>query len=459
MLLMLLFLPLLGFLGGSLFGRFLGYKGVAFLTSLNIFIALICAINLFHSVIMDETVFVLKLGTWINSANLDVAWTILADQLSIPMSIVVLFISLLVHLYSTVYMSADPHFPRFMAYLSLFTFFMEILLLADTFLQMFVGWEGVGLSSFLLINFWYRRIQANKAAIKAMLYNRAADLMMLIGLGGVFILFETFDYTIVFSVAPLIAATTFTMGNISITALDGICIFLFLGAMGKSAQLGFQNWLPDAMEGPTPVSALIHAATMVTAGVFLLIRCSYFFSFSPNTLTFVAIIGALTALFGATVGLYMHDLKRVVAFSTCSQLGYMMLACGLAQYDTAFFHLSTHAVFKALLFLTAGAIIHAVNDEQDARKLGGLLRYLPITYICFLVGSLNLMGLPFLSGFFSKDAILEVALTTYSTSGLFCYVIGLIAASCTAAYSVRALLLIFLVETNASKTLDRKSVV
>jgi NADH-ubiquinone oxidoreductase chain 5 len=349
-------------------------------------------------------------------------------------------------------MSHDPHLQRFMSYLSLFTFFMLILITASNFIQMFVGWEGVGLSSYLLINFWFTRIQANKAAIKAMLFNRIADMLMLLSLFSIFLVFETFDYSIIFSIISLTVDFNLNLGSFYVSSIDFICLFLFLGAMGKSAQLGFHNWLPDAMEGPTPVSALIHAATMVTAGVFLLIRCSYIFEYSPNILNFIAIVGAITAFFGASTGLFFHDLKRIVAFSTCSQLGYMILACGLERYNAAFFHLVTHAFFKALLFLAAGAIIHAAFDEQDTRKFGSYIRYLPLTYICFLIGSLNLVGTPFLSGFFSKDLILELTYTVHSTTSLFCYFLGIFSIFFTSAYSTRLLILVFLVNNNSNRS-------
>jgi len=323
------------------------------------------------------------------------------------MLIVVTLISSLVHLYSTEYMSHDPHLTRFMSYLSLFTFFMLILITANNFLQMFVGWEGVGLSSYLLINFWFTRIQANKSAIKAMLVNRVGDFFILLALFAIYFVFNSLDYDVVFSLVPLMTTYQITIGNFLFSAIDLICLFLFLGAMGKSAQLGLHTWLPDAMEGPTPVSALIHAATMVTAGVFLLARCSFLFEFSPLVLNFIMLIGASTAFFASTTGLFQNDIKKVIAYSTCSQLGYMIFACGLSSYEVGIFHLSNHAFFKALLFLGAGSIIHAVSDEQDMRKMGGLKNLLPFSYSIMLIGSLALVGFPFLTGFYSKDLILE----------------------------------------------------
>lgn len=450
MLFIVLWLPLLGFLAGSLAGRFLGGKGAAFFTTINIFLTFVIAFNLFLHQIINNTIYTLSIAPWITLENLNIFWEMQLDSVNIVLMCVVTFISTIVHFYSTEYMQHDPHLPRFMAYLSLFTFFMLILITGSNFIQMFVGWEGVGLASYLLINFWFTRIQANKAAIKAMLFNRIADLMMLIAFFIILITFETVDYTIIFLMADNLNNATFFFAGTEFNAINLICIFLFLGAMGKSAQIGFHNWLPDAMEGPTPVSALIHAATMVTAGVFLLVRCSPLFELSSNALLFVSVIGALTAVFGASIGFFVNDLKRVIAFSTCSQLGYMMMACGIGQYSTALFHLTTHAFFKALLFLAAGSVIHAAFDEQDVRKLGGLIKYLPLTYICFLVGSLNLSGFPFLSGFYTKDIILEQAYATYTTMGWFCYGLGIFAAFLTAAYSTRLLLLIFLVQPNQS---------
>lgn len=450
MLLLFLLLPLLGFLGGSLFGRFMG-KGVLFFTTFNILLTFLFALSVLLINITKEQVSLLIISPWIICNSLEIYWEIWGDNLTIAMVLIVTFISLLVHIYASEYMYSDPHIIRFMSYLSLFTFFMLILVTSSNFLQLFVGWEGVGLSSYLLINFWYTRIQANKAAIKAMLFNRVADMFLLLALFLIYLIFGTLDYVIVFSMTPLFIENIFSIYFINITNIDLICFFLFLGAMGKSAQLGFHNWLPDAMEGPTPVSALIHAATMVTAGIFLLVRCSSIFEFSQCVLNFIALIGSLTALFGATTGLFFHDLKRVVAFSTCSQLGYMMLACGLERFNAAFFHLATHAFFKALLFLAAGAIIHSLFDEQDTRKFGGLLYYLPVTYTCFLIGSLNLIGTPFLSGFFSKDLILELTIITYNNIGLFAYILGIVSIFFTSAYSTRIILLIFFISTNIAK--------
>ncbi len=443
---LLIFLPFLGFIGGSFFGKYIAKYSI-FFTIFNIFFSCLFSILLLILNYNTNSCIYLNLFSWITCNNLQISWEFLGDNLTLFMCFVVTFISLIVHIYSKDYMSEDPHITRFFCYLSLFTFFMLILITSANFVQMFMGWEGVGLSSYLLINFWFTRIQANKAAIKAMLYNRIADMLMLLGIFGIFIAFDTFDYIIIFSIVPFFFKFYFN----SINIIDFICIFLFLGAMGKSAQLGFHNWLPDAMEGPTPVSALIHAATMVTAGIFLLIRCSYIFEFSLIALNFIAIIGALTAFFGSTVGLFFHDIKRVIAFSTCSQLGYMILACGLSRFNIAFFHLVTHAFFKALLFLTAGAVIHSMFDEQDIRKYGGALRYLPITYLSFLIGSLNLVGFPYLSGFYSKDILLELVFISYSTVSFFCYLLGLFSIFFTSAYSTRVIILIFFCKPNYNR--------
>lgn len=449
MLALILWLPFLGFLGGSLFGRFLG-KGVILVTTSNLFLTCFISIILLNQNFINNEISRLPLSLWIVCDSLEVIWEVYCDNLTIFMAVVVTFISYLVHLYASEYMANDPHIQRFMSYLSLFTFFMLILITASNFIQMFVGWEGVGLSSYLLINFWFTRIQANKAAIKAMLFNRVADMLMLLALFAIYLLFDTFDYNIIFFIVPNLIESKMNLGSFIVSSIDFICLFLFLGAMGKSAQLGFHNWLPDAMEGPTPVSALIHAATMVTAGVFLLVRCSYIFEYS-YVLNFIAFVGAITSLFGASSGLFFHDIKRIVAFSTCSQLGYMILACGLERYNVAFYHLVTHAFFKALLFLAAGAIIHAAFDEQDTRKFGSFLRYLPLTYVCFLIGSLNLIGTPFLSGFYSKDLILELAYSGSSYTSLFCYIVGIVSIFFTSAYSTRVLILVFLKKHNSNR--------
>nr|QWK44269.1 NADH dehydrogenase subunit 5 [Hedophyllum nigripes] len=449
----IVFLPLLGSLVAGFFGRFLGGRGAGLVTIFCIGLSFFLSGLAFYEVGLGGSSTYLYLMPWLESDSFHVDWAFCFDSLTVVMLIVVTFISTLVHLYSTEYMGEDPHLPRFMSYLSLFTFFMLILVTADNFVQMFVGWEGVGLCSYLLINFWFTRIQANKAAIKAMLVNRVGDFGLALGIFGIFICFGAVDYATVFALAPQLSTFSLTFFNVEFGALNLIGILLFVGAVGKSAQLGLHTWLPDAMEGPTPVSALIHAATMVTAGVFLLARCSPLLEYCPKALTVISIVGGMTAFFAATTALVQNDLKRVIAYSTCSQLGYMVFACGLSNYSVAVFHLGNHAFFKALLFLGAGSVIHAVGDEQDMRKMGGLRRLLPFTYAMMVIGSLALMGMPFLTGFYSKDVILEVGYATYTNVSHFAYWLGSLAAFCTAFYSIRLLALCFLAEPNGSRSL------
>lgn len=374
------------------------------------------------------------------------------DSIATIMLLVVTSVSSLVHLYSTDYMSDDPHLVRFLGYLSLFTFFMLLLVTADNFLIMFLGWEGIGLASFLLISFWFNRIQAGKSAIKAMIVNRVGDVGLALAIALIFSLFRSVDYAIVFGLVPSVTDAKLTFLFFDFDKLTLISFLLFFGAVGKSAQLGLHIWLPDAMEGPTPVSALIHAATLVTAGVFLIIRCSIIFECSNTTLNVVAILGAMTSLFAATVGLVQNDLKRVIAYSTCSQLGYMIFSCGLSNYSIALFHLANHAVFKALLFLSAGCIIHGLCNEQDLRKLGGLISFFPISYTMILIGSLALVGFPFLTGFYSKDVILETAAAKHDTISNFSHSLGCLAAYCTSFYSFRLIFLTFVNRTNTYKS-------
>lgn len=452
MLLSILILPLLGFLSGSLFGRLLG-KGVTFVSTLLTFSSFLISFSLLLDVIETGNVYILTVSKWILVENIDISWSFCFDSLTVIMLFIVTFISSLVHLYSTEYMEHDPHLMRFMSYLSLFTFFMLILVTANNFIQMFVGWEGVGVSSYLLINFWFTRIQANKSAIKAMLVNRVGDFFILLALFLIFFTFSSLDYDVVFSTSVLAANNFHIFGFFEIPVVDLICLCLFLGAMGKSAQLGLHTWLPDAMEGPTPVSALIHAATMVTAGVFLISRCSFLFEQSPVVLNVIMIIGSCTSFFAATTGLFQNDMKKVIAYSTCSQLGYMIFACGLSSYQVGIFHLSNHAFFKALLFLGAGSVIHALSDEQDMRRMGGLRRVLPFSYAVTLIGSLALMGIPFLSGFYSKDVILELSYASFSLFGHFSFFLGVLAASATAFYSIRLIFLVFLCEPNGLKNI------
>ena len=452
MYLTLVFLPLISSIFAGLFGRFLGPKGSSCFTVFCLLATFFLSAFAFYEVsILGYPVYI-KFASWIDSEVFNVDWGFMFDSLTVTMCCVVTFVSTLVHLYSTEYMIADPHLSRFMSYLSLFTFFMLILVTADNFIQMFVGWEGVGLCSYLLINFWFTRIQANKAAIKAMLLNRVGDFGLILGIMVIFVNFKAVDYATVFSLLPLFTEHDFIFLNLNFNLIDLISALLFVGAIGKSAQLGLHTWLPDAMEGPTPVSALIHAATMVTAGVFLIVRCSIIYEYSPKILVCVTVLGASTAFFAATVGLLQNDLKKVIAYSTCSQLGYMVFACGLSNYAVGAFHLVNHAFFKALLFLGAGSVIHAVADEQDMRKMGGLKNLVPFTYSMMTIGSLALIGFPFLTGFYSKDVILEVAYGKFTGPGHFSYILGSVGAFLTAFYSTRLAFLTFLTYPNGYKS-------
>ncbi len=452
MYLLLVFLPLIGAVSTGLFGRKLGSFGASFISVSCLIVTFFISLFAFYEVSLMNCCVYVKFIPWINSDVLNVDWGFLFDSLTVVMCCVVTFVSSIVHLYSTEYMAHDPHLPRFMSYLSFFTFFMLILVTADNFVQMFVGWEGVGLCSYLLINFWFTRIQANKAAIKAMILNRIGDFGLVMGILIIFIEYKAVDYATVFAITPIFTNKSFSFLNYDFDLISIISFFLFIGAVGKSAQLGLHTWLPDAMEGPTPVSALIHAATMVTAGVFLIARTSPLFEYSASILNLVTVVGACTAFFAATVGLLQNDLKRVIAYSTCSQLGYMVFACGLSNYSVGIFHLANHAFFKALLFLGAGSIIHAVADEQDMRKMGGLKELVPFTYSMMVIGSLALIGFPFLTGFYSKDVILEVAYGKYTPQGHFSYVLGTLGAFLTAFYSTRLIYLTFLSKPNGYKS-------
>jgi NADH-ubiquinone oxidoreductase chain 5 len=452
MYLLIIFMSFFGSFLAGFFGRFFGANGATRLTISCLSFSFILSIFIFYEVSILGCNTYICLTPWIESELLKINWGFMFDSLTSVMCVVVTFISLLVHVYSVEYMSHDPHLPRFMSYLSLFTFFMLILVTADNFVQMFIGWEGVGLCSYLLINFWFTRIQANKAAIKAMILNRIGDFSLLIGIMLLFTYFKTLNYTALAAVVPLVKKKYIVFFAMYFNLLSLIGVFLFIGAVGKSAQIGLHTWLPDAMEGPTPVSALIHAATMVTAGVFLIARSSFIFEEIKGVLNFIVVIGATTAILASTIGLVQNDLKRVIAYSTCSQLGYMVFACGLSNYSVGVFHLSNHAFFKALLFLSAGAIIHGVNDEQDMRKMGGLKNLLPLTYAMVLIGSLALTGFPFLAGFYSKDFILEVAYSKYTKAGQLAYILGTISAFFTAFYSMRLLCLTFLTEPNGYRS-------
>src|SRR6266576_1995999 len=385
----------------------------------------------------------IALFPWINSGDLQVAWSLRVDTLTAVMLVVVNTVSALVHLYSVGYMHEDPHRPRFFSYLSLFTFAMLMLVTADNLVQLFFGWEGVGLASYLLIGFWYHKPEANAAAIKAFIVNRVGDFGFSLGIFAVFYLTGAVDFDTIFAQAPALAGKSFHFRSWNVDALTAVCLLLFMGAMGKSAQFLLHTWLPDAMEGPTPVSALIHAATMVTAGVFMVARLSPLFELSHTALAFVTLVGATTAFFAATVGLVQNDIKRVVAYSTCSQLGYMFVAMGVGAYSVGIFHLFTHAFFKALLFLGSGSVIHAMHHEQDMRKMGGLKDKIPFTYAMMIIGTLSLTGFPLTAGYFSKDAIIEAAFATRNPATIYAFACTITAAALTSFYSWRLILVTF----------------
>lgn len=403
---------------------------------------------LFYFIIKYNCVFMYTFNAYALPTQIGpVQFSLIFDSLTSVLLIVVLTVASLVHTFSYKYMEHDPNIHIFFSYISLFTFFMLILVCSGSFYHLFFGWEGVGLCSYLLINFWYTRIQANKAAIKAMLVNRVGDIFLTVALLLIYSLFKSLNYGVVFSMVPFLKDTYITLFGFDFKALEVIGVCLFFGAVGKSAQVGLHTWLPDAMEGPTPVSALIHAATMVTAGVFLLARCSPLLEYTEFTLYLVAWFGTFTTFFAGITGFFQNDLKKVIAYSTCSQLGYMVVACGISQYHLGIFHLTNHAFFKALLFLTAGSVIHALSDEQDIRRMGGLMQLLPFSYAMFFIGSLSLMGIPFLTGFYSKDAILEAVFYSYNAAP-FAY-ICLISALFTTYYSIRLLCLTFLQKTSS----------
>ena len=433
----LLFLPLLASIVSGFFGKYIGDRNSEIVTSLFVSISSILSLFIFYNVIFEGYENNVVIASWINSGSLNVNSSIKIDALSSVMLVVVTFISSLVHIYSIGYMSNDPHKPRFMAYLSLFTFAMLTLVTSDNFLQLFFGWEGVGLCSYFLIGFWFKKDTANAAAIKAFIVNRVGDFGFALGIFLIFYLFGTVNYNEVFLLIPETLDQDINFLGANLNSIDLICILLFIGAMGKSAQFLLHTWLPDAMEGPTPVSALIHAATMVTAGVFLVVRCSPIFEYSQIALNTICIVGMTTAFFAATVALVQNDIKKIIAYSTCSQLGYMFFAAGIGAYNVAIFHLFTHAFFKALLFLGAGSVIHSFNNEQDIRKMGGIWRKLPYSWGLMLVGTLALTGFPFFSGFYSKEAIIEFAYLKGSTLGYYIVFIGIFTALLTAIYSWR----------------------
>ena len=439
----ILLLPLAGAIFAGFLGRLLGARSAEVVTTTLVLITAVLSWLAFYQVALQGQEVRIELMRFVDSGALKSVWSLRIDTLTTVMLVVVTNVSGLVHLYSVGYMEDDPSRPRFFAYLSLFTFAMLALVTADDFLQLFFGWEGVGLASYLLIGFWYHKPSANAAAIKAFIVNRVGDFGFALGIFAVFTLFNSIQYDTVFASAPDQVGKTMEFLGLHVDALTLICLLLFMGAMGKSAQFLLHTWLPDAMEGPTPVSALIHAATMVTAGVFMVARLSPLFELAPIALGFVAIIGATTAFFAATVGLVQTDIKRVVAYSTCSQLGYMFAAEGVGAYNAGIFHLFTHASFKALLFLGAGAVIHALHHEHDLRRMGALRKVLPFTWAMMLVGTLSLTGFPFTAGFVSKDAIIEATFAAHSQVGTYAFILTLLSAILTSFYSWRLMLLAF----------------
>ena len=458
MYLLVIFLPLFSSLSLGFYGRYLGFYGSSIISLLCLGFSFFISLLIFFEIGLNNHIVFIDLFYWILSDDIFVRWNFLFDNLTSVMLLVVTFISFLVHFYSIEYMKLDPHFPRFISFLSIFTFFMLVLVTSGNMIQLFIGWEGVGLASYLLINFWFTRLNANKAALKALIVNRIGDLgilmvilLLVLGLGG------CTDFLFVFSIIPLMNNFYIEYFYSSYHYISILSFFLIVGAIGKSAQLSLHTWLPDAMEGPTPVSALIHAATMVTAGVFAIIRFSPVIEFSPIMLNFLIVVGSFTAFFAAFTGTFQHDLKKVIAYSTCSQLGYMIFCCGLSCYNISFFHLFNHAFFKALLFLSAGSVIHSLNNEQDMRRMGSTIFFLPLTYSVMLIGSLALTGFPFLTGFYSKDVILEISTVfwnsnTHSNLGVLACWLGILSAFFTSFYSFRLIYLTFLNNANSPKS-------
>ena len=438
MYLSLILFPLLSSIVSGFFGRKIGVSGAQLITCSSVIITTLLAITIFFEVGFNSIPVTVKLFRWIDSESLNILWGFNFDSLTVSMLIPVLIVSSLVHIYSIGYMSHDPHNQRFFSYLSLFTFMMIILVTANNFLLMFVGWEGVGVCSYLLVSFWFTRIAANQSSISAFLTNRVGDCFLTIGMFAILWSFGNIDYTTVFSLAPYI--------NENVVTIIGIC--LLIGAMAKSSQIGLHVWLPMAMEGPTPVSALIHAATMVTAGVYLLMRSSPLIEYSSTVLMLCLWIGAITTVFSSLIGLFQQDIKKVIAYSTMSQLGMMVIAIGLSSYNIALFHLMNHAFYKGLLFLGAGSVIHAVADNQDFRRYGGLRPFLPLTYSVMLIASLSLVAFPFMTGFYSKDFILESAYGQFYFSSIAVYFIAVIGAMFTTLYSVKVLYLTFITNPN-----------
>ena len=441
MYLSIIILPLLGSIVSGFMGRKIGVTGSQYITCTCLILSSILMSFAFYEVGICGSPVHINLGSWIDSEIMNISWEFYFDQLTVSLGIAVLYCSSLIHIYTIDYLSSDPHNQRFFSYLSAFTGGMLILITGGNYFVMFVGWEAIGLVSYLLINYYFTRIQANKAAILAFTMNRTGDMLMSIGFFALFAIFGSLNYSTIFTLVPYMNETSISI----------IGLLLLGGALAKSANIPFHSWLPGSMEAPTPVSALLHAATLVTAGIYLLLRSSPILEYTPTTLSIITLIGATTAFFAGTCGLLQNDLKRIIAFSTISQLGYMMMAIGLSQYNVALMHTVNHAFFKALLFLGAGAVIHSFADQQDVRRMGGLIKFLPFIYSVMLVGSLSLLATPFLTGFYSKDLILELAYGQYSFSGMYAFILGSISAGITAFYSFRLISLVFLTYPNGQK--------
>ncbi|YP_007890032.1 NADH dehydrogenase subunit 5 (mitochondrion) [Naegleria fowleri] len=453
MYLLILYFLFQSFFVSFFFGRLFSRKYIGFFTSICVFISFLLSIILFYEVALNSSECFFSLFNWITIDLLFLDFNFLFDSLTVSMLSVVTLISFLVHIYSIEYMKDDPHQIRFFSYISIFTFFMVILVTAGNLVQLFIGWEGVGLCSYLLINFWYSRIDANKSSIMAMVTNKVGDLCLLISFSAIFYLYNSFDYSVIFS-SYMIQALSL---EVDLYLFSIVGVFFILGAVGKSAQLGLHIWLPEAMEGPTPVSSLIHAATMVTAGIFLVIRCSFIFELLPSLLVLILFFGSATTFLGSSIGLFQNDIKKIIAYSTCSQLGYMFLSCGLLGYSNSIFHLINHAFFKALLFLSAGLIIYCFSHEQDFRKMGGLIYFFPFAYISILIGSLSLMGFPFFSGFYSKEKIVQfffnlfyVSFDSYYLLNFFFFLsfLSFMSIIFTTLYSIKLLIFVFFVKYN-----------
>nr|YP_009739401.1 NADH dehydrogenase subunit 5 [Tricholoma terreum]QIC20245.1 NADH dehydrogenase subunit 5 [Tricholoma terreum] len=441
MYLSIILLPLLGSIVSGFLGRKIGVTGAQFITCTCLLLSSFLMTVAFYEIGICGSPVHINLGSWVESEIMSISWELFFDQLTVSLGLAVLYCSTLIHIYTIDYLSSDPHNQRFFSYLSAFTAGMLLLITGGNFFVMFVGWEAIGVVSYLLINFYFTRIQANKAAILAFTMNRTGDMLMSIGFFAIFAIFGSLNYASIFSLTPYMNET----------AISIIALLLLGGALAKSANIPLHSWLPGSMEAPTPVSALLHAATLVTAGIYLLLRCSPILEFSPTVLLLITIIGSTTAFFAATCGLLQNDLKRIIAFSTISQLGYMMMAIGLSQYNVALMHTVNHAFFKALLFLGAGAVIHSFTDQQDIRRMGGLIKFLPLTYSVMLVGSFSLLATPYLTGFYSKDLILELAYSQYSFTGMYAFILGSITAGITAFYSFRLISLVFLTTPNGQK--------